>query len=74
MPASPLPTTDDAYAREASTWLALNGRIPGDLLHDAAAWRAWHAALPAALAASAQKAAPARAASALASARTSLSF
>jgi hypothetical protein len=42
----------DAYALEASAWLALEGHIPGDPRHDPAAWAAWRLALHAALKAS----------------------
>jgi hypothetical protein len=54
MPGSATDTTAAAYALEARAWLALEGRIPGHPLHDAAAWAAWRSALHAASKASAE--------------------
>ena len=58
MPTVPINATSAAaYALEASTWLALDGRIPGHPMHDPAAWAAWRKALHAALDASREHAA-----------------
>jgi hypothetical protein len=45
----PVTTVAAAYELEASTWLALEGRIPGHPKHDPDAWSAWRHALHAAL-------------------------
>jgi hypothetical protein len=49
LPSPCLDVTADAYDLESSTWLALEGHIPGDPLHNPRAWAAWRLALHAAL-------------------------